>query len=611
MSLIEEKIAFLKHYVGANNAAEGSEVDSNANVKNKNINTMEAELFKPEIKKINRLLMRDELKKFGTKDGISYASYYLHQLESNEIYKHDETALRPYCSSISMYAFLVDGMKGLGGESKAPQHLESFCGSFINMVFAAASNIAGAVATVEFLLYFDHFARKDLGRNYLKTDKKKIENHLQHVVYALNQPAAARNYQSVFWNISLFDRSYFKGIFGDFVFPSGESPDYDSLADLQEFFLSWLNKERTVALLTFPVITAALLQKDGIPQDERFFSYLVKELSEGNSFFIYSSENADSLSSCCRLRNELADNTFSYTLGAGGVATGSVGVITLNMNRLVQKTVCMSGKEKATKEDFELIRNKLKTQIEFLHVYHIAYRNIIKKFVSAGMIPLFTSGFVALKKLYSTLGINGLLESAEYLGITIGNNEEYLGYLQLVLKTFKEMNTEASKKQDFRYNTEMVPAEQLGVKFAKQDLEDGLLVSRPVYNSYFYPSESDSLSEIEKMILHGKQVVGYLDGGSALHLNLETLLTSKGYDKLLRTALQLGCNYFTTNTTVTICRACGYINKETKRHCVVCSSIKVDYATRVIGYLSPVSQWSKERREEFSRRFKHKILHSV
>ena len=82
-----------------------------------------------------------------------------------------------------------------------------------------SSQFAGAVATVEFLTYFDYFARKDFGENYLETHRLEVENHLQQVVYSINQPAAARGYQSVFWNISVYDRFYFDAMFGDFVFP--------------------------------------------------------------------------------------------------------------------------------------------------------------------------------------------------------------------------------------------------------------------------------------------------------------------------------------------------------------------------------------------------------
>ena len=309
---INNKKDFIHNYFLEKNAADASKMDANANVSHKNIATLEAELLKDCFVQINRALVQDKIRE--TFDD-TLADEYLRQIEDHEIYVHDETSLKPYCTSISMYPFLLDGLTKLGGESKAPKHLESFCGSFVNLIFAISAQFAGAVATVEFLTYF---ARREYGDDYLTSNKKSIENHLQHVVYAINQPAAARGYQSVFWNISLFDQHYFSAMFGEFVFPDFSKPNWKTVDPLQQFFLSWINKEREKAVLTFPVITAAMLTEHGQCKDQIFARKLAEQKAEGNSFFIYLSDSADSLASCCRLRNEIIDNTFSYTLGAGG-----------------------------------------------------------------------------------------------------------------------------------------------------------------------------------------------------------------------------------------------------------------------------------------------------
>ena len=356
---INKKIDFIQHYLHSANAADGSKMDANANVTSKNIATMEAEINKDINIQVNRELIKQKIQELF---GHQLANEYIRQIEDHEIYIHDETSLKPYCTSISMYPFLLDGLTKLGGESRAPKHLESFCGEFVNLVFAISSQFAGALATVEFLMYFDYFASIDYGEHYLQTHQKTIENHLQHVVYAINQPAAARGYQSVFWNISLYDEPYFNSMFGDFVFPDMKMPKWSSLKQLQKFFMSWFNKERTKAILTFPVVTAAMLTKEGSPVDLDFAEMCAQELSEGNSFFIYQSENADSLASCCRLRNEISDNTFSYSLGAGGVATGSINVITLNMSRLIQKNA------------------NILEEVQKLHKYQVAYRRLMEAY---------------------------------------------------------------------------------------------------------------------------------------------------------------------------------------------------------------------------------------
>ncbi|CEN40274.1 Putative ribonucleoside-triphosphate reductase (fragment) [Capnocytophaga canimorsus] len=435
---LKTKCNFIENYLTSQNAASGSLFDSNANVSNKNIATMEAELNKDINIQVNRMLVS---RKIAQLFGQDLADEYIRQIEEHEIYVHDETSLKPYCVSVSMYPLLLDGLLKLGGESKAPKHLASFCGSFVNFLFSVSSQFAGAVATVEFLMYFDYFARKDYGNDYLKTHTKIVENEMQHVVYAINQPAAARGYQSVFWNISLYDKPYFDSMFGNFVFPDGSKPIYESLDKIQKYFMKWFNNERKKAILTFPVVTAAMLTKDKRVHDENFANFCAEELSEGNAFFIYQSDNADSLASCCRLRNEISDNTFSYSLGAGGVSTGSINVITINMNRLYQKGL------------------SLEKMIDNIHKYQVAYRAIIQDYKDAKMLPVYDAGFISLDKQFLTIGINGMVEAAEFLGLKISDNEEYKSFVNKNLKLIYEKNKEAKAKYGYMFNTEFVPAE--------------------------------------------------------------------------------------------------------------------------------------------------------
>jgi ribonucleoside-triphosphate reductase len=588
-SQVTQKIDFIDQYIQSSNAADGSKVDANANVTSKNIATMEAELNKDINIQVNRALVKRQI---ASLFGDDLANEYTRQIEAHEIYVHDETSLKPYCVSISMYPFLFDGLTKLGGESRAPKHLESFCGEFVNLVFAISSQFAGALATVEFLMYFDHFAKKDYGDDYLNSHKELIANHLQHVVYAINQPAAARGYQSVFWNISIYDQEYFNSIFEDFVFPDMTRPQWDSVKKLQNFFMEWFNAERNKAILTFPVVTAAMLVKEGKPVDNEFTDMCAKELSEGNSFFIYQSENADSLASCCRLRNEINDHTFSYSLGAGGVATGSINVITLNMNRLVQNGA------------------NIIDEVQKIQKYQVAYRKLIEEYEASGLLPVYRAGFITLDKQFLTIGINGMVEAAESLGIEVNNNLEYKQFVNHYLKAIYNENKKAKKKYGYMFNTEFVPAENLGVKNAKWDIEDGLKVSRDCYNSYFYVVEDPNTNTLDKIMLHGKEIIQYLDGGSALHLNLEETPNREGFIKLIHATAKAGCNYFCFNIRITICNDCQHIDKKTLYYCPECDSVNVDHATRVIGYLKKVSSFSTKRQQEHDLRHYH-IKHQI
>ena len=583
-SQLQKKIDFIENYIGSLNAADGAVLDANANVSSKNIATMEAELNKDVNIQINRQLVKNSIEElFGTE----LANEYIRQIEEHEIYVHDETSLKPYCASISLYPFLFDGLLKLGGESKAPQHLESYCGEFVNLVFAVSSQFAGALATVEFLLYFDYFSRKDYGDDYLTNHEQLIANHLQHVVYAVNQPAAARGYQSVFWNISLYDEPYFNNMFSDFVFPDYSKPKWESLDRLQRYFMSWFNKEREKAVLTFPVVTAAMLVKDGRPVDEQFTDMCAKELSEGSSFFIYQSENADSLASCCRLRNEIADNQFSYSLGAGGVSTGSINVITVNMNRLIQRG------------------NSLKSEVQKIQKYQVAYRRLIDQYHKAKLLPVYDAGLISLDKQFLTIGINGMVEAAEFIGLVPGNNPNYINWVANQLKVIYDENKSAKKKFGYKFNTEFVPAENLGVKNAKWDKQDGLFSPRDCYNSYFYPVEDDSINVLDKIVLHGQDTIQYLDGGSALHLNLDETPSKESFVRLLHATAKAGCNYFCFNIKITICNHCNHIDKRTLHYCSKCGTQEVDHGTRVIGYLKRISNFSSARQNEERLRHYH------
>lgn len=594
---------FIDRYRKAVNASTGSEVDSNANVEHKNVTTCTGEMYKKEAIGTNRLLMINKITELY---GQELAEEYIRQLDSHEIYRHDETnPMLPYCVSITMYPFLFSGTTNIGGNSEAPKHLDSFCGSFINLVYAVASQFAGAVATPEFLMYMDYFIRKDFGDDYYnrvnenvilgkepKTLENLIENKFQQVVYTINDPAGARNFQSVFWNIAYFDKPYFDGMFSEFMFPDGSAPKWESVNWLQKKFMKWFNAERLKKILTFPVETVNLLNDGKEYVDKEWYDFAAEMWSEGHSFFCYTSNSVDALASCCRVRNEVTENTFSYTLGAGGISTGSKGVMTINLNRLIQNLVKEKGK--ITLED---ISERVAEQVEKIHKYMISYNEIVKDNLKNHMLPVYDAGYISMGKQYLTIGINGFVEGAEFLGIQPTVNDEYFKYGEAILKPIYTIN-KRDRTSEIMFNTEMVPAENLGVKNSGWDKKDGLYVPRECYNSYFYRVEDDSVNLIDKFILHGEKLTKYLDGGSALHANLNEHLTKEQYKHLLDTAMSTGCSYFTFNVPNTICNECGHISKHRLNKCEKCGSENLDYATRVIGYLKRISNFSEARQKE-------------
>ena len=292
---VKGKIDFINKYKKTKITADAT-VDDNSNVGGKNIGILNAEIHKEDNINVSRGMIMQKLKElFPDFD----SKQYVNDLESKVIYKHDESsfsgAIAPYCCSITMYPFLTDGIKKIGGLSAKPKNLDSFCGMYVNLIFATSAQFAGAVATSEFLLYFDYFSRKEWGENYYEkadveitndhsmrpmTIKKKIHQHFQQVIYSLNQPAAARGLQSAFVNFSYFDKPFFDGMFGEFYFPDGTQPIWESLSWLQKEFMMWFNNERTKCILTFPVESFALVYKDGEFLDKDSAEFVAEHLQK-------------------------------------------------------------------------------------------------------------------------------------------------------------------------------------------------------------------------------------------------------------------------------------------------------------------------------------------
>ena len=624
---VKNKIAFINKYKQSSNTA-NSTIDDNSNVSNKNVAILNAEIHKPENIRISRSMVMGKLKELYPDFN---AKRYIRDLEDHVIYKHDESSIAgicPYCVSITMYPFLLNGIKGLGGLSASPKNLKSFCGIFCNMVFAISSQFAGALAASETMLYFTYYCKKEWGSDfYLHSDKvvetnyegkqrtilDEIHQYWQQIIYTINQPAAARGFQSAFVNFSYFDKPFFDGMFGDFCFPDGTQPDWESLKWIQMEFMKWFNAERLKTVLTFPVETVTLLYKDGKFLDEEMAQFVYDEYSRGHSFFTYISDTVDSLSSCCRLKNKLQTKEFNFTSGNIGIQTGSKSVITFNLNRLVQSWYRkeMEKREDSFKFDsscYPSLKKYLVKLMDRVYKYHHAYNELLWDMYDADLLPAYKAGFIHLNKQYLTLGINGLNQAAEFLGMECSVNDDYAKFCQEIFSLFKEQNElhkDTTSKHHLIFNTEQVPAESLGAKNYNWDKEDGYWVGEDsnLYASYIFKPNNPSLSVLDKIKMHGRDYIGeYLDGGSACHINLDSHLSSEQYKLLLNYAAENGCNYLTFNIPMTECRECGNIVNAPVDKCPKCGCDKMQYYTRIIGYLTAVKNWNFNRQKEFETR---------
>lgn len=604
-----------KYATSDDNAATSSETDGNANVSMKNVANLEAEVYKS----INRQIQRYRMEK---KLAIMYpevSKMYSKDLEHHIIYVHDESSSpvpKYYCKAITLYPLLIDGtskMDGLGTEP--PHNLNSFCGQFINLMFLCSSQCKGAVGCAEFFNFFDYFCAKEWGEDYyLKDDtmvtanrtiKDTIEQAFQNVVYSINQPAGNRSYQSPFINFNYFDSYYWESLFGDFVFPDGSKPKWESVSYLQKLFMKWFNKERSITLLTYPVESMCLLTDGSTFKDKEYADFTAEMWSEGHSFFVYTSDNPDAVASCCRLRNNVTSNTFSSTTGLTGVSTGSCNVITLNISRIIQDCSKAHGMHGGWRENTSFIVEYLRNILKRVYKYQVTYKTILYEWADKGMFSSVNAGFIDFSKLYSTTGINGINEAAMFLGMEVSNNPDYKDFVTLVLGTIKDFNTEHTSKK-FMLNLEIVPAEGLGSKNYNWDKEDNYWVpdDRVLYNSYIYDAH-DNTSILDKFILQGGAIAKSCDGGQAVHCNLEEHLSKEQYLKLMHFAIAQGTSYYTFNIPNTQCDDCKHITKRPVTECPICGSKNVTQWTRVIGFLRPIKGFDKYRQIEAAERTYH------
>lgn len=621
--IIKERIDYMDDYSSSSsNASTSSETDANANVSMKNIANLEGEVYKTTNRIIQRQRMKDKLNELYPE----LSKQYEKDLNNHIIYTHDEAStpvLKPYCMAVTLYPLMIEGVGNIDGVTPtAPNDISSFSGQVTNLTFLLSSQCKGAVAFGDYFVALNYYVIKEFGEVWYekldcistsehhiisRTIKDNIEKGMKQFIWGINQPAGNRSYNSPFTNVSWYDKYYFESLFGEFYYPDGNKPKWKQIDTLQRIFMELMRKIRLVKPITFPVTTMALVHNNKEYLDKDYKELCAEEWAKGGSFFCYTSDNPTSLASCCRVLNEMSDNIFSSTTGMTGVMTGSCNVITLNINRIVQDWINNGGDLSSKEAQEKSLKEYLISILNRVYKYHIAYKTMLYDLEDKGMLATSNGGYIYMKKLYSTIGVIGYTEAAQFLGLEISNNKEYKEFLKFILGIIKEQNKLHSikdKKRPFLFNSEAIPGEGLGVKLYNWDKEDGYKVptDQNLYNCYFYNPWTTETSILDKMKLHGKEITESLSGGQACHLNLDTHLSKEQYLKLLDVAKDEGCNYFTFNIPISKCIECNHVVNGPIKECPICHSKNIDYYTRIIGYLVKVSNWSIDRQEEFKHR---------
>lgn len=623
---VRERLDYMENYTNStDNAATSSETDPNANVTMKNVANLEGEVYKSQNRIIQRQRMKDKLNEMFPE----VAKQYEKDLNNHIIYVHDEAsspALKPYCMAASLYPLMMEGTGNIDGITpSAPNDIQSFSGQVTNLVFLLSSQVKGAVALGDYFVALNYYVIKEFGNAWyhsleysisspicekVRTVKDAIRKGMKQFIYGINQPAGNRSYNSPFSNISYYDSAYYNELFKDFAYPDGSKPTWEQIDTLQRIFMELHRELRLIKPLTFPVTTMALVYDENGYKDEEYKQLCAEEWAKGGSFFCYQSNNPSSLASCCRVLNEIQDNTFSSTIGLTGIMTGSVNVITLNINRIVQDTAKKYSiiKNKFGYEKFlGCIKNELIDILERVYKYHIAYKTMLYEQEDKGMFSSSNAGYIYLKKLYSTIGLIGYCEAAQFLGLEVSDNPKYKEFLQLIFGTVKEQNKLYSikdKKKPFLFNSEAIPGENVAHKLYEWDKKDNYVVpeDQNLYSSYFFRQWDEKLSVLDKLKLHNKDINTFCDGGQACHLHLNEHLSKEQYLKILDFTKEEGVNYFTFNIPVSECKDCGHVVNAPIKECPKCKSTNIDWWVRIIGYLRPISAYSEARQIEASKR---------
>ena len=630
---VRSRIDYINKYSSSgDNASTASETDANANVSMKNVANLEGEVYKKSNRVIQRQRMKDKLKELYPE----VTKQYEKDLENHIIYVHDEASSpvpKKYCLAASLYPLMTEGVGNVDGVTPTPPNdIQSFSGQVTNLTFLLSSQAKGAVALGEYIIALNYYVIAEFGPKwYDKLDviisnehalkkytiKSYIRKGMKQFIYGVSQPAGNRSYNSPFSNISYYDKTYFHALFDEFFYPDGTQPEWKAIDTLQRIFMELHRELRLIKPLTFPVTTMAMVYDGTDVIDKEYKELCAEEWAKGGSFFCYLSDNPSSLASCCRVLNEITDNTFSSINGLQGVMTGSCNVITLNLNRIVQDWARQKAK---TVEDNDGIldssvnvpcltglKKYLISILERVYKYHIAYKTILYELEDKGMFADSNAGYIYLKKLYSTIGLIGYCEAAQFLGMKISNNEEYKNFLKLIFGTVKEQNKLHSihdKKRPFLFNSEAIPGENLAVKLYEWDKKDGYFVpeDQNLYSSYFFLQWDKEIPILDKLRLHGKYINSACDGGQACHIHLEEHLSKEQYLKIIDFCIKEGVNYFTFNIPVSECKNCGHVVNAPIKTCPLCGSDKIDWWIRIIGFLRPISTWAAPRQLESKKR---------
>lgn len=592
---------FIENFIDEKVVADAS-IDSNSNVSNKDVVTLEREMSKPHAKLLAfRKIYIEIHKQFGFKA----ANEWLRMEWIGNLYMHDapSSTFKSYCFAYDLKDLAEKGLYFIKDiDAKPAAHLITFVDFIKEFVSYASNRTSGAVGLPNLIPYMFYFWKKDIDEGYYVRDPEYYaKQNFQRFIYAVNQPYVRDGAQSAFTNTSVFDRPYFEALFGGAEFPDGTFMiDYEEeIINFQKWYMEVMSEIRSQCMFTFPVSTISLLRKDGEFADEEFAKWAVEHNMKWSDSNLFIDDSVNSLSNCCRLKSNISDLGYFNSIGGTALKVGSVKVSTINLARIALDT-------KTEEEYLKELENRVYVNLMALD----RVRNIIERNVEKGLLPNFSYGLIDFEHLYNTIGFIGVYETMKkfkYINVDELGNVTYTDKAcEFGEKIFKTMRATADRfiaenNCNYMINTEQIPGESAAVKLMKKDkyfYPKAKIYDLPLYGNQFMPLgiQATGQERIRVQALFDS----YCNGGSILHYNIDAPFDS--FDKAWKMTNYIAdkhVTYFAFNTKISCCEDNHAFYGDV---CPICGKKKDGEYTRVVGFYTKTNSWSKERRNEFSLR---------
>ena len=590
---------FIDNFIDTKTVADSS-VDGSANVKNKDTRTLMNEMPKPHRKLLAFNKIYYELNK---KYGFKVANDWLRAEWTKALYMHDAdtSTFVHYCFAYDLKDLAEKGLFFLDTFNyEAPKHLETFVDFVKEYISFVSNRSSGACGLPNLIPYLYYFWMKDVEEGYyVRTPDYHARQHIQRFVYAVNQPYVRDGIQSAFTNVSVFDGPYLEALFGGAEFPDGTFmiDHLDGIKEFQKIFMEVVASIRERNMFTYPVLTIALLRKNGKFEDEEFARWGIEHNMCWSDSNIFIDDSVTSLSNCCRLKSNIEDLGYFNSVGGTALKVGSVKVSTINLARLALE-------HKSEQHYLVALRDMVELNCKALDVV----RHIIERNVDKGLLPNFEYGLVDFEHLYNTVGIIGIYETMKKFGYTredeFGNTfytEEADHFAKKIFDVIHRTKDQFALDKDYKINLEQVPGESCAAKMQEADellYRDEVVTDLPLYGNQFIPLGIQTT--MQERIRIASLFDRYCNGGSIAHINIEAPFANfEQAWELVNYIADQGLTYFAFNIKI---QACAKNHAFFGNVCPICGGpVDTEY-TRIVGFYTPIKTWSKPRRAEYKMR---------